>query len=219
MSKLDKDALANAAQAMCDHGIEIRSPDDGDLDDLEAERYDALRAAILAYLTTPGLSSPAAEPVAIAHVCEECGVEIEQLRPIDSGTRLYAAPVELDALHGEIERLRLMLRQLGACMSCIDGPADPHGCTDCLNTGWEGGAPAGYVAESTLARVTAERDEAVRLLGEIGPALNDMFCAGIEEREGGSAKRQERLMRRGEELRKASLAFLSRLSRKDTDNE
>ena len=64
MSKLDKDALANAAQAMCDHGIEIRSPDDGDLDDLEAERYDALCAAILAYLTTPGISSPAAEPVA-----------------------------------------------------------------------------------------------------------------------------------------------------------
>lgn len=63
MSKLDKDALANAVQAMCDHGIEIHLPQDGDLDDLEMERYDALRAAILAYLTTPGLSSPAAEPV------------------------------------------------------------------------------------------------------------------------------------------------------------
>jgi hypothetical protein len=38
-------------------------------------------------------------------------------------------------------------------MSCIDGPPDPsHGCTDCLNTGWDGGDPQDQIArlEETL---------------------------------------------------------------------
>lgn len=144
-------------------------------------------------------SSPEAEPVAWRWRCEifrewnlsdrRPGSQAEMERATELNMTglevqpLFAASVELDGLQGEIERLRLMLRQLGACMSCIDGPADPHGCTDCLNTGWEGGEPAGYVAEATLTRVTAERDEAVRLLeplwrwaaaGTNRPTLDDL---------------------------------------------
>ena len=50
--------------------------------------------------------------------------------------------------------------------------------------------------------------EAMKVIGQIDNALNDQFAAGIEEREGGSARRQERLMKSGEELRRAARKFL-----------
>jgi len=42
-------ALTAAAQAFCNRGIEIACPWEGDLDDLEQERFDAMKAAIDAY--------------------------------------------------------------------------------------------------------------------------------------------------------------------------
>lgn len=42
-------ALTAASQAFCNRGIEISVPWDGDLDDLEQERFDAMVAAIDAY--------------------------------------------------------------------------------------------------------------------------------------------------------------------------
>lgn len=45
----EADALSDAAFAFADHGIEFRLPWNGDLDDLEGERYCALVRACRAY--------------------------------------------------------------------------------------------------------------------------------------------------------------------------
>jgi hypothetical protein len=45
------------------------------------------------------------------------------------------------------KRYREMLLSIGVCPSCIDRAPEPFGCSDCLNTGWEGGAPRGFVSE------------------------------------------------------------------------
>jgi hypothetical protein len=53
----------------------------------------------------------------------------------------------LDAALKRIEALEAALRKTGVCMTCVFGWPDPYGCSDCLNTGWDGGAPAGFVRE------------------------------------------------------------------------
>lgn len=62
-------AITAAAQAFCNRGIAIACPWEGDLDDAERERFDALVAAVGAY--TKMLASPApaesGEPVAWQH--------------------------------------------------------------------------------------------------------------------------------------------------------
>jgi hypothetical protein len=55
MSELDREALLSACQAMQEHGENFYSPLEGDLDDAEVGRYEALCAAIRAYL---GASKP-----------------------------------------------------------------------------------------------------------------------------------------------------------------
>ncbi|XHB99368.1 hypothetical protein ABWH97_00010 [Nitratireductor sp. ac15] len=54
----------------------------------------------------------------------------------------------------------------------------------------------------------ADLATAIDLLKRVAPALNSHFLAGIEEREGGSARRQERLMKVGEELQADISNFL-----------
>lgn len=48
-------------------------------------------------------------------------------------------------------------KDYGACMSCFGGCYDPYGCTDCLNTGYDGGAPSGFVREDVFDNVIVER--------------------------------------------------------------
>ena len=55
---------------------------------------------------------------------------------------------------------RNIAKQAGVCMTCALGAPEPFGCTDCLNTGWDGGAPAGFVSE---AHVTALQTENAKL--------------------------------------------------------
>lgn len=55
---------------------------------------------------------------------------------------------------------KAVCKRAGVCMSCALGAFEPYGCTDCLNTGWDGGAPAGFVPEQRIADLTRERDEA-----------------------------------------------------------
>jgi len=54
-------AFSMAAQAMCNHGIEIACPWEGDLDDVELERYNGLVAAIDSYLKV--FPPSAAQPI------------------------------------------------------------------------------------------------------------------------------------------------------------
>jgi hypothetical protein len=73
---------------------------------------------------------------------------------------------------------RKTAKSFGACMSCYDGAPEPIGCTDCLNTGYEGGAPQGFVREDfhneALAAYEAQRD----LLAEAGEALRPFATIG-----------------------------------------
>ena len=48
--QVNDDMVRAAAEVFCDNGIHIALPQDGDLDDLERERYDTLRAALTAAL-------------------------------------------------------------------------------------------------------------------------------------------------------------------------
>ena len=54
----EADALSEAAMVFADHGIEFCLPWNGDLDDLERERYEALVAACHAYVEALGLVPP-----------------------------------------------------------------------------------------------------------------------------------------------------------------
>lgn len=67
----------------------------------------------------------------------------------------------------------------------------------------------------TVKTDSISRDELLALLRKVPAALSNAFSAGIEEREFGSANRQERLMQPVHELRAAIDAALS-LANKDT---
>lgn len=69
---------------------------------------------------------------------------------------------EIARLTGERDTWKLVARGAGVCMTCALGAPDTFGCTDCLNTGFEQGAPQGYVPEGyhaeTVARLTARAE-------------------------------------------------------------
>jgi hypothetical protein len=57
-------------------------------------------------------------------------------------------PVEaVKNLQTELTAWRNVARRAGVCMSCALDAHEPFGCTDCLNTGWNGGAPTGFIRE------------------------------------------------------------------------
>src|SRR5690606_25128635 len=51
----------------------------------------------------------------------------------------------------------------GVCMTCAIRAPETYGCTDCLNTGWDGGSPAGFVRSDKLEELKAENE---RLRGD-----------------------------------------------------
>lgn len=57
LTEEERFAITAAAQAFCNRGIHIACPWEGDLDDLERERYEALVAAIVAHNTIIGRST------------------------------------------------------------------------------------------------------------------------------------------------------------------
>ncbi len=70
---------------------------------------------------------------------------------------LKAAEARAERLEGEVAKVKSerdkwhkAFLQTGACRACVNGWPDPHGCTDCLNTGWEQGSPPGHVPEDRL---------------------------------------------------------------------
>ena len=73
-------------------------------------------------------------------------------------------------------------KSFGACMSCFDGAPEPFGCTDCLNTGYVGGAPPGYVSEETynearLDAAKAMRERCKELAERMWPEADDLHDA------------------------------------------
>lgn len=63
------------------------------------------------------------------------------------------AATALSRLTRERDEWKDACRRAGVCMSCATSNRDPMGCTDCLNTGWYGGAP--IEAQQAI----AERDQ------------------------------------------------------------
>lgn len=47
----------------------------------------------------------------------------------------------LQALRLENVKLKAACKKSGLCMTCLLNPPDVFGCSDCLNTGWDGGCP------------------------------------------------------------------------------
>jgi len=70
-----------------------------------------------------------------------------------------------------------------------------------------------------LSRLTALLEEAACLLRVVPGSLHQYFYAGIEEREGGSARRQEKIMAGGEALIADIRIFLARIGQKGSGHE
>lgn len=70
-------------------------------------------------------------------VVHALGIEDSDTAPAEAVKNLQT---ELTAWHN-------VARRAGICMSCALGAHEPFGCTDCLNTGWNGGAPTGFIPE------------------------------------------------------------------------
>ena len=70
---------------------------------------------------------------------------------------LRRAGEQEDALRARVAKLEAICRSAGVCMSCLYGPPDPIGCTDCLGTGWDGGSPYDQikVLEARVAKLEA----------------------------------------------------------------
>lgn len=84
------------------------------------------------------------------------------------------------------------------------------------------GDPEGVIAHADAIsaegdRLSARVGELERLLARVPGAMNGYFSAGIEECEGGSARRQEKLMADGEALIREIRDFLT--SHKEGDND
>lgn len=77
-----------------------------------------------------------------------------------------------DRVRAERDEWKDACRRAGVCMSYATSSRDPMGCTDCLNTGWDGGAP--IEAQEAIARAEAAESRlttALAVLGEAREAL------------------------------------------------
>ncbi|PQZ29759.1 hypothetical protein CQZ93_06000 [Ochrobactrum vermis] len=45
------------------------------------------------------------------------------------------------ALTARVKELEESSKKSGVCITCLTGSPEPYGCSDCLNTGWDGGCP------------------------------------------------------------------------------
>lgn len=70
-------------------------------------------------------------------VVHELGIEDSHVTPAEA----------IKNIQTELATWRNVAQRAGICMSCALGTPEPFGCTDCLNTGWNGGAPAGFIPE------------------------------------------------------------------------
>jgi len=61
-------------------------------------------------------------------------------------------------------------------MTCAIRAPEPYGCTDCLNTGWRDGAPAGFVDESLFKETREENKEMREALTDIAKSDDIENC-------------------------------------------
>lgn len=82
---------------------------------------------------------------------------------------------QVEELRRERDGWKKACRSAGICMACALAAPDTFGCTDCLNTGWDGGAPTGFITGSII----AEKDSEIERLSKIcGPDAKN-FLQGL----------------------------------------
>ena len=103
-------------------------------------------------------------------------------------------------------------QKAGVCMSCAIAMPDPHGCYDCLNTGWEGGAPIGFIPETVAP--TLHLDDEPRDLLETTPMtdIEEMRKAlkAAETRSAELARALDREIAHADELRQSAMSATMR---------
>lgn len=140
-----------------------------------------------------------------AEAAERENAELRKWRERESETQdaLQAIGEEFGAHGGEprtdaMRRLLTNLREerdgwkkackrAGVCMSCAIRAPETYGCTDCLNTGWDGGSPieerqAQAAAKAALAKVRGNLEGRDKFIVENG--LWDEFVAQLPELSG-----------------------------------
>lgn len=95
---------------------------------------DAIEQATEGYLPIPDANE-------FDDVVRLLGIEDSNLTPVEA----------VEELMGQAKAWKEACRKAGICMSCATGELG-HPCHDCLGTGWNGGAPVGYVAADELPR-------------------------------------------------------------------
>ncbi|WP_295810361.1 hypothetical protein [uncultured Nitratireductor sp.] len=149
---------------------------------------------------------------------------IERLRGVEAALRIRECPLlasDAAEARGEIERLRSLTERLRMEAQGHSGEARTANASlqeayqvASGRTGepgnWNGAEPI----KSEIERLRARLAEASRMLARVPGALNSFFSAGIEERENGSARRQEKLMVGGEMLVSEICHFLIAFPRK-----
>jgi len=90
------------------------------------------------------------------------------------------APAEaVKNLQTELIAWRNVARRAGICMSCALGAHEPFGCTDCLNTGWNGKDCDGRPAADAYSAALDKLDD--RQCADCGYPLGDkpVFLGGV----------------------------------------
>ena len=101
--------------------------------------------------------------------------EIEELRVrLDRSRDEYHRKIDHDLMRARAERdeWKEACRRAGVCMSCATSNRDPMGCTDCMNTGWDGGSPMeARMAEDRADSAESRLTTALAALGEAKSGL------------------------------------------------
>lgn len=85
-------------------------------------------------------------------VVHELGIEDSDTTPAEEVRALKA---EAANYCSSMQRWSEACRRAGVCMSCATGELGEP-CHDCLGTGWNGGAPTGYVSQDNVERLYQE---------------------------------------------------------------
>lgn len=136
----DADGLAKRLLALREH-LKHARPDSADFQTLKSAA-DALTAR---------LAAAEAEIERLKSVAHNAHLAVREERTIADTEKARAETAKAEA-----SEWKLVAKRAGVCMTCAIRAPEPYGCSDCLNTGWEQGAPAGYVEEAEVAALKAD---------------------------------------------------------------
>jgi hypothetical protein len=105
------------------------------------------------------------------------GIEDSHLTPVEA----------VQELMEQAKAWKDACRKAGICMSCALSAPEPFGCTDCLNTGWTSGAPAGFIPDLPREPGTCKCGAAPINSNGRCATCEDEQLAGVAEQSGAGA--------------------------------